>query len=334
MNQRRFSLNKNEKVLVRWWVSKNWGDALNPVLVQIISGKEVVWCDYPKYIKNLDRFFSKWEFIEGHQDMINPITMTLLSLGNMVRSKSQSYFHKLFKGVPEEDPTIKNVFLVVGSVLHQVDRNAIIWGAGFISENSRLREKPRMICAVRGPLTREIIIKQGLDCPEVYGDPALLYPRFYKPPMHKKYRLGIVPHFVDQRSPLLDQFRNKDEVLIIDVTGGINKFVDEICSCEKIASSSLHGIIAADAYGIPSTWINFSDNVIGKGFKFRDYFASVGRNVAHPLTISEKTTLQELLNSFVEYKINVDLDKLLSVCPFQRDSIQPNDKSNEGPVLL
>lgn len=334
MNQEKVYLNEQEKVLVRWWVSKNWGDALNPVLVKNISGQEVVWCDYPKYIKNLDRFFSKWKFIQSHQDMVNPITMSLLSYSDLIRRKGYSYLHKFFNCIPEEDPTIKNVFLVVGSILHQVDRNAIIWGAGFISENSRLREKPKLICAVRGPLTRDIIIRQGLECPEVYGDPALLYPRFYKPSMEKKYKLGVVPHFVDQNSHLLDQFKNKEEVLVIDVTGGINKFVDEICSCEKIASSSLHGIIASDAYGIPSTWISLSDNVIGKGFKFRDYFASVGRNVTHPLTISEKTTLQELFNSFVEYKINIDLDKLLSVCPFKRDSIQPNDKSNKGLVLL
>lgn len=63
----------------------------------------------------------------------------------------------------------------------------------------------------------------------------------------------------------------------------------------------------------------FSDKMIGKGFKFRDYFASVGRKVTHPLTISEKTTLQELYDSFVDYKIDIDLDQLLSVCPFHRD---------------
>lgn len=321
MDQEENFLNTEEKVFVRWWVSNNWGDALNPVLVKNISGKEVVWCDYPKYIKNLDRFFSKWKFIQSHQDMVNPITMSLLAYSDLIRRKGYSYLHKFFNCIPEEDPTNKEIYLVVGSILYQVDRNAIIWGAGFISENSRLRENPKMICAVRGPLTRELIIKQGLECPEIYGDPALLYPRFYKPSMLKNYRLGIVPHFVDQKSHLIDQFRNKEEVLIIDITGGINKFVDEVCSCEKIASSSLHGIIAADAYGVPSTWIRFSDKVIGKGFKFRDYFASVGRNLTHPFTISEKTTLQELYDSFVVYKLDIDLDQLLSVCPFRKDSV-------------
>lgn len=309
---------EQEKLFVRWWDSKNWGDALNPVLIKKISGLDVVWCDYPKYIKLLNALYSKSNLLEKYQDLTNPITMSLLSFGDYVIKKGNSLIrrflsHKQGKPLPSQE-----VFLVIGSILHQVDRNAVIWGAGFISERSRFREKPKKICAVRGPLTRQIILKQGLDCPEIYGDPALLYPKFYSPPKEKKYKLGIVPHFVDQNSCLLDKFRDKDDILVIDVKGEINTFVDNINSCEKIASSSLHGIIVADAYGIPSSWINFSNKIIGDGFKFRDYFASVGRKTCHPLNISSKTSLREIFDYFEEYKINIDLDKLLSVCPFRR----------------
>lgn len=291
----------DEKIFARWFVSPNWGDALNPFLIEHLTGKQPVWCDYPWYIKKLNSIYAKWEWLEKRQDLLNPISMGLLEFKNWLSPKRNS----------------TDVYLVVGSILHQTDSSAVVWGAGFISENSRLREKPKKICAVRGPLSREIILKQGLECPEIYGDPALLYPRFYSPSAKKKYKLGIVPHFADQNSHLLDQFINIEEVLIIDVNGGISKFIDDIYSCEKIASSSLHGLIAADAYAIPSTWIRFSDKVIGRGFKFRDYFASVGRNVTNPLTISEKTTLRDLFSSFVEYDINIDLDRLISVCPFR-----------------
>lgn len=319
MNEIEMNFMKQEKLFVRWWDSKNWGDALNPVLIHMISGVDVTWCDYPRYIKLLNTFYSKWELVEKHQDMINPITMNLLLFGDYIFKKGYSSIHKFFTHKQGKSLTSQEVFLVIGSILHQVDRNAVIWGAGFISERSRLREKPKLICAVRGPLTRKTLLIQGLDCPEIYGDPALLYPRFYSPPKDKKYKLGIVPHFVDQNSCLLDQFRDKDDIVVIDVKGEINKFVDEINSCERIASSSLHGIIAADAYGIPSSWINFSNKIIGDGFKFRDYFTSVGRKTKLPLEISKIRSLHEVFAAFEDYELDIDLDKLLKACPFRNE---------------
>jgi len=49
----------------------------------------------------------------------------------------------------------------------------------------------------------------------------------------------------------------------------------QIASCRKIVSSSLHGIIAAHAYGIPAAWVEFSNQLAGDGIKFADHFASV-----------------------------------------------------------
>lgn len=64
-------------------------------------------------------------------------------------------------------------------------RNTEVWGAGIISENSLLKEKPSKVYAVRGPLTRQRLIKEGIDCPEIYGDPALLIPYYYRPKVTK-----------------------------------------------------------------------------------------------------------------------------------------------------
>jgi pyruvyltransferase len=74
----------------------------------------------------------------------------------------------------------------------------------------------------------------------------------------------------------------------------------------------------ADAYGIQSTWLKFSDKATGDGFKFRDYFMSVGRKDREALVVTEKTTIEDIYKNFYDYKIDIDLDKLLEVCPFKK----------------
>jgi len=253
-------------IIVYWWTGdggSNWGDALNPILVQNLSGKKPI------------------------------LSEEIINLKN------------------------QEVYSIIGSVLGKVhNRNLIVWGSGFISSSSRFKVKPRKIYAVRGPLTRKLIIDQGIDCPKVYGDPALLYPLFYEPNSKKKYKMGIIPHFTDQNNQLINNFKNNPGIVIIDILSKTNEVVDNICSCEMIASSSLHGIIAADAYEVPSIWIEFSENVIGNGFKFYDYFESVGRTNERPLKITENTTIQDIYKEHKKYKLNIDLDKLLDVCPF------------------
>jgi len=208
---------------------------------------------------------------------------------------------------------------VVGSILSDYsEENVVLWGSGFISATSKFEIKPKKICAVRGPLTRNLIIEQGMECPKIYGDPALLFPLYYRPDVKKQYILGVVPHRVDMGLKLLTIFKSNPDILIIDITQGVFGVVDDINRCNFIASSSLHGIIIADAYDIPSLWIKLSDSIIGDGFKYRDYFMSVGREDRDPFIISEPTTLQDVLDKFHDYKIDIDLNKLLEVCPFKK----------------
>jgi len=221
------------------------------------------------------------------------------------------------------DPSSTPRYYCIGSILQSsMSTESEIWGTGLMRHESQLKVIPKKIYAVRGPLTRKSLIEQGIDCPEVYGDPALLYSRFYNPIIDKKYKWGIIPHYVDQNVEWLDKFRNRQDVKIINILDHPNKVIDDIKSCEKIISSALHGIIAADSYGIPSKWIKLSDKVAGDGFKFRDYFASVKRTDIEPLYLNpELKTADSILKSiekqFISYKIDIDLDLLYSVCPFK-----------------
>lgn len=257
--------------------------------------------------------FAYWPGLKKNfGDVINPVLIRYLS-GETPKNVK---FHPRIKleQLVKKEP----VYFVVGSTLQGADRYSIIWGVGFISDRFKLRTKPQEIYAVRGPLTRKIIINQGFECPEVYGDPVLLLPRFYNPKIKKIHKLGIIPHHVDKLNPLLENFKNISDVLILDITGDVQKFVNDVLSCECIASSALHGLILADSYGIPSTWIKLSDDVIGKGFKFQDYFASVHRQDEEPLILNKNTKAEDILNSIGDNKIDINLETLLDSCPFYK----------------
>lgn len=211
-------------------------------------------------------------------------------------------------------------YYCIGSILQSPKGgNFEVWGTGFMRSNGSVKYKPNKVHAVRGPLTRDLLLKQGIDCPEIYGDPALLYPRFYKPNVEKKYKYGIIPHYVDANNPWVLQFKNNKNVKIIDIKDwSINRFVDEVNQCETILSSSLHGIICGDSYGIPSYWIELSDKVHGAGFKFRDYFSSVNRPILDPIRPNLNQRIIDISNHFYKYKIDIDLDKLFNACPFKK----------------
>ena len=141
--------------------------------------------------------------------------------------------------------------------------------------NIALRCQPRRILAVRGPLSRELCLRNGVDCPAIHGDPALLMPAVYRPAGRIRHGLGIIPHYVDQDTAFIARCRAAG-LTVINVSAEIESFVNQVVGCAGILSSSLHGLICADAYGVPSRWIRISDRVLGDGFKFRDYYASQG----------------------------------------------------------
>ena len=196
---------------------------------------------------------------------------------------------------------------------------SIIWGSGIVYPDQAIKEKPKNVLAVRGPLTRNYLLNYGVNCPEIYGDPALLFPKYYKPTVNKKYKLGIIPHFRDKNNKFLEKYKNNNDVLIIDVTNikPWSKFIDDINSCQNIVSSSLHGIIISDAYGIPNTWIEF-DAGESKRFAFQDYLLSVNKHIDTPFIINNNIDVDDLMEECKKWtEPKIDLDLLLSVCPFK-----------------
>lgn len=242
--------------------------------------------------------------------------INLLFLREIIRHPILMYgeapLHKIFK---------KRNYVVIGSVIGMcTDENSIIWGAGILKDDTPPIKKPRAVLAVRGPRTRSRLLEWGIDCPEVYGDPALLVSKYYSPKREIKHKIGIIPQYGKYKGDKVRNiFRNNDEVHFIDIRhyDTWQSFIDEITSCEMIASYSLHGLIVAESYNIPSIWIKLIGDNDGDEFKYVDFYESIGKYNMCPLKIDERTTAESIKVKAREWASgSIDLEPLLSVCPF------------------
>lgn len=227
------------KINLIYWDSNNFGDALSPMLIEELSGLKTQHKLSP---------FSKYNA---------RLLLKRLIGGEFYRLKSILF------------PWQKTL-LCIGSIMSWGKQNSLIWGSGFMNKCDPFNGGHTY--AVRGQLTNEKLLREGFKACNVYGDPALLLPLWIKPASGKKHKLGIVPHW-HEVDFFIENYGN--EYHIIDLrTCDISKVVNEITSCEYILSTSLHGVIVAHAYAIPSLWIE-KGYIDTDGFKFHDYFSSV-----------------------------------------------------------
>jgi len=159
-----------------------------------------------------------------------------------------------------------------GSVIELVpeDFKGIILTTGIMSEKSARHDlSGAKILGLRGALTAERVLVSGSAVQ--FGDLGLMCSLF-NPNEKKQYELGVIPHYVHQAEEYPGHHK-------IDVRSGIENVLREASKCERIVSSSLHGIILCDALGIENKW-DPSTQVLGKGFKFRDYASALGETIA------------------------------------------------------
>jgi hypothetical protein len=168
-----------------------------------------------------------------------------------------------------------------------------IWGSGSFGPDRIARYGKLDIFAVRGPLTRDAM---GLNSSMVLGDPGLLVDRLISRP-EKVFRWGIIPHVVDREHGVVREMNlaTPHSCVINLADPDLLATARTIASCDYIISSSLHGLIAADSFGIPSLWMRLSGDVFGGDWKFHDYFQSVGRSERVPVAmVADLRTLEPL----------------------------------------
>ncbi|HTL41897.1 MAG TPA: polysaccharide pyruvyl transferase family protein [Pseudolysinimonas sp.] len=169
-----------------------------------------------------------------------------------------------------EEPAEPRRLLTVGSILHFAKPGDTVWGTGINPKADRPLATPLDVRAVRGPVTQEALERQGIAVPAIYGDPALLWSRFWPAetyPTGSRQPIGMVPNFHDAAS-------YGDDARVILPRGQVHDIVSRILRCDFIVASSLHGIVIAESYGIPARLVPSGTEPPGK---YDDYYRGTGR---------------------------------------------------------
>lgn len=185
-----------------------------------------------------------------------------------------------WKSNPNPGPRLLTIGTIANA--HVVQPCDIIWGSGSRNYDNVPVTPQIQVRAMRGPLSRRGVLRSHPDLyvPEIYGDPALLLPHYF--PELKRVQLPgdkldtrviVMPHYKDIALGLVEE---ADWYRI--VSPAAENWLDvihEILNATFVISSSLHGLIVADAFGVPSRGIRYSD--AEADFKYIDYYQGTGR---------------------------------------------------------
>lgn len=169
----------------------------------------------------------------------------------------------------------------IGSVLEHVaaaDGPGVIWGAGLRRAESApsawANRRPSQFLAVRGALTRDAL---GLDASVPLGDPGLLVRTFYRRSTRPR-GVVVVPHFLAFNSPdarrQMAVARSRG-MRVLAPSASYERICEEVSRAELVLSSSLHGMVVADALDCPVQLVSFG-RTAEPSFKFADYQSVFG----------------------------------------------------------
>ncbi len=185
-------------------------------------------------------------------------------------------------------------FFGIGSILEHIPEmtRATIFGAGFMSAESRRNFASATILALRGRLSVQRIRR---DVGQIaLGDPGILFSKTTA--ARDCHPIGIVVHAADTANQAVMRLRQQHGscVQIIDPrSADVQSVIDRIAACRYILSSSLHGLAVGWGLDIPCGWLVLGDKVWGRNFKFRDFYSAFDLEVA-PQMLSGFETVSAL----------------------------------------
>lgn len=169
--------------------------------------------------------------------------------------------------VPLRDADIVTIGSILEAVAATAKPGTIVWGTG-TQYDKPCAASHLDIRAVRGhrTATHTSLTTSPGDTSVPVGDPGLLVPRYWPRPT-VRHHIGVLPHYIDTRSfPWAD--------LVINPTDGVDEVIEAIGSCAAIASSSLHGLVIAQAYRIPAMRLHHPQ-IVGGDHKYTDFLTAL-----------------------------------------------------------
>lgn len=180
----------------------------------------------------------------------------------------------------------------VGSIMRVVARNfkterghrPVIWGSGCMKPVGRKFTSHVDFAALRGPRSAEALRVE----PQAFGDPGILIRDALGEHVEKSDEVAVVPHHAQRgQSVFVDLLAETPGVRLIDVTEDPLRVVRRIAECRHVISSSLHGLVIADAFGVANTWMDPEGIHAEARFKFHDYAAAIGRTLDDPIQATD-----------------------------------------------
>lgn len=168
----------------------------------------------------------------------------------------------------------------VGSVIHFTNIHDIVWGSGINGKVTLpINTISRTYRAVRGPLTQNILSQNGIECPRIYGDPAILLPKIYNPAgsIHSEGKILVIPNYNDFaliKNDIL-KYQNTGNFLLLHPYIPPLMMIDLIVSAQAVITSSLHAKIIADSYKIQNAVLG-GEGYAEHPFKYVDYVQGIG----------------------------------------------------------
>ena len=222
--------------------------------------------------------------------------------------------------------------LCVGSLLHNLPKPKLslrrkiskfikspisVWGTGFINQSpssyKTLLRKVK-VYAVRGKITLDRLheYKNVKFVHDVLGDPGLLANRLIDVnKVEKKYKLGIIPHYVDKDNSLLKNIQVENSIMI-DIQQKPEIVLKQIAECENIISSAMHGLIVADSLGIPNVRMVVSGKLFGGDYKFRDYYSAFDMELPSAVVLSPETIIKDI--DFIKQQYQIKPQQVEQIC--------------------